>query len=147
MAITFYSEGVKVPAFRRREISAWIKAVADSYGKIVGEVTYLFCDDEMILEMNRKYLGHDYYTDIITFNQNVGDILVADIVISLDTVASNAALYDQPYETELLRVIIHGVLHLCGEDDHSEAKELAMRAAENKALSLLPADLSEVWRK
>lgn len=147
MAITFYSEGVNIPKFRRREVSRWITDVAASYGREIGEVTYLFCDDEKILEMNNKYLGHDYYTDIITFGQGVDDLLFADIVISLDTVASNAEKYRQRFETELLRVIIHGILHLCGEDDLDDESEAKMRVAENRALSMLSEDQSEMWRK
>lgn len=147
MAITFYSEGVNIPKFRRREVSRWISDVAASYGREIGEVTYLFCDDEKILEMNNKYLGHDYYTDIITFGQGVDNLLFADIVISLDTVASNAEKYGQRFETELLRVIIHGILHLCGEDDLDDESEAKMRVAENRALSMLSEDQSEMWRK
>lgn len=147
MAITFYSEGVNIPKFRRREVSRWITDVAASYGREIGEVTYLFCDDEKILEMNNKYLGHDYYTDIITFGQGVDDLLFADIVISLDTVASNAEKYGQRFETELLRVIIHGILHLCGEDDLDDESEAKMRVAENRALSMLSEDQSGMWRK
>ncbi|KGN78776.1 rRNA maturation factor [Porphyromonas cangingivalis] len=147
MAITFYSEGVNIPKFRRREVSRWITDVAASYGREIGEVTYLFCDDEKILEMNNKYLGHDYYTDIITFGQGVDNLLFADIVISLDTVASNAEKYGQRFETELLRVIIHGILHLCGEDDLDDESEAKMRVAENRALSMLSEDQSEMWRK
>ena len=147
MAITFYSENVSIPKFRRREVSRWITDVAASYDREIGEITYLFCDDEKILEMNNKYLGHDYYTDIITFGQGVDDLLFADIVISLDTVASNAEKYGQSFETELLRVIIHGVLHLCGEDDLDDESEAKMRIAENRALSMLSEDRSEMWRK
>ncbi|MDO4695799.1 rRNA maturation RNase YbeY [Porphyromonas sp.] len=147
MAITFYSENISIPKFRRREVSRWITDVAASYGCTVGDITYLFCDDETILEMNNKYLGHDYYTDIITFDQCVDDLLFADIVISLDTVASNAKAYGERFETELLRVIIHGVLHLCGEDDLTEEAEEKMRLAEDRALAMLSPDQSEMWRK
>lgn len=147
MAITFYSENVSIPKFRRREVSRWIADVAASYGREIGEITYLFCDDEKILEMNNKYLGHDYYTDIITFGQGVDNLLFADIVISLDTVASNAEKYAQRFETELFRVIIHGILHLCGEDDLDEESEAKMRIAESRALSMLSEDQSEMWRK
>lgn len=147
MAITFYSENISVPNFRRREVSRWIKQVAEGYGLRVEEVTYLFCDDEKILEINNKYLQHDYYTDIITFGQCIDGGIYADIVISLDTVASNAEKYGQTFETELFRVIIHGILHLCGEDDVDDDAEARMRLAENKALGLLSSDLSEMWRK
>lgn len=147
MAISFYSEGVTIPAFRRRVVSAWIKSVAQSYGKQVGDISYQFCDDEKILEINRKYLRHDYYTDVITFDQSIDDILFADIIISLDTVSSNAVEYQRPFEEELMRVIIHGVLHICGEDDKSPEAKVAMRAAEGKALDMLPEDKSDLWRR
>lgn len=147
MSVSFFAEGVSVPRFRRREVSAWIDKVAGGYGKKVGDIAYQFCDDEKILEMNRKYLQHDYYTDVITFDQSVGDILFADIVISLDTVRSNAQEYQQTFEEELLRVMIHGVLHTCGEDDTTPECEKSMRKAEQKALSLLPEDKRTLWRK
>lgn len=148
MAIFYYSEGVEVPPFRRRVVNEWIATVAESYGYEVGEITFQFCNDERILEVNNKYLGHNYYTDVITFVQEVEErFLFADIIISLDTVRSNAEQYGEGFERELLRVLIHGVLHLCGCDDQSEEQQQAMRAAEEKALSLLPRNLAEVWRK
>ena len=88
--ITYSVEGVKMPKIKRRETTAWIRAVAASYGKKVGEVGYLFCNDEKILEVNNEYLGHDYYTDIITFDYCEGDTLNGDLVISLDTIRTNA---------------------------------------------------------
>ena len=115
--ITYSAENVKFPKIKRRETTAWIRRVADTYGKKVGEVGYLFCDDEHILEVNREYLGHDYYTDIITFDYCEDDVLNGDLVISLDTVRSNAELFGKDYDEELHRVIIHGILHLCGIND------------------------------
>ena len=134
--ITYSSENVKMPAIRRRETSAWIKRVAESYGKRVGEVGYLFCDDEKILEVNREFLQHDYYTDIITFDYCEGDVLNGDIVISLDTVRSNAEQLGKDYEEELHRVIIHGILHLCGLNDKGPGEREQMEAAENQALAM-----------
>lgn len=134
--ITYSSENVAVPKIRRRDTTAWIKKVAESYGRRIGEVGYLFCDDEKILEVNREYLQHDFYTDIITFDYDEGDIINGDIVISLDTVRSNALLYNKTYEEELYRVIIHGILHLCGIDDKGPGEREIMEAAENKALAL-----------
>ena len=113
--ISYNSENVKMPKIRKRDTSAWIKQVAASYGRKVGEVGYLFVDDEKILEVNNEYLGHDYYTDIITFDYDEDDVINGDLVISLDTVKSNAELFGKPYEEELFRVIIHGILHLCGD--------------------------------
>ena len=110
--------------------------MAATYGKKVGEVGYLFCDDEHILEVNNEYLGHDYYTDIITFDYCEDDVLNGDLVISLDTVRTNAELFHKDYDEELHRVIIHGILHLCGQNDKGPGEREQMEAAENKALAL-----------
>lgn len=134
--ITYSSENVKMPKIRKRDTSAWIKEVAKSYGRKIGEVGYLFVDDEKILEVNNEYLGHDYYTDIITFDYDEGDQINGDLVISIDTVKSNAELFGKTYEEELFRVIIHGILHLCGINDKGPGEREIMEAAENKALEL-----------
>ena len=134
--ITYSNEGVNMPKIKRRKITAWIKDVAASYNRQVGEVGYLFCNDEKILEVNQQYLGHDYYTDIITFDYDEGDVINGDIVISLDTVRSNAAQQGTAYMDELHRVIIHGILHLCGINDKAPGEREIMEAAENKALEL-----------
>lgn len=126
-----------MPKIRKRDTSAWIKKVAASYGRKVGEIGYLFVDDEKILEVNNEYLGHDYYTDIITFDYDEDDIISGDLVISLDTVRSNAELFSKPYEEELYRVIIHGILHLCGINDKGPGEREIMEQEENKALALL----------
>ncbi|MBQ8127018.1 MAG: rRNA maturation RNase YbeY [Prevotella sp.] len=138
--ISYNTENVAFPKIRRRETTQWIRRVAQTYGKRVGEVGYLFCDDEKILEVNREYLQHDYYTDIITFDYCEGDTLNGDLVISLDTVRSNAELFHKDYAEELHRVIIHGILHLCGLNDKGPGERELMEAAENRALSLLKAD-------
>ena len=134
--ITYSTENVKMPAIRRRDTTAWIRRVADTYQKKVGEVGYLFCDDEHILEVNREYLGHDYYTDIITFDYCEGNTISGDLVISLDTVRTNAEKYRKDYDEELHRVIIHGILHLCGLNDKGPGERKQMEAAENRALAL-----------
>lgn len=134
--ITYNSEGVRMPKIKKRDTSAWIKAVAASYGRKVGEIGYLFVDDEKILEVNREYLGHDYYTDVITFDYDEDDTVSGDIVISLDTVRSNAQLFGKTYEEELYRVIIHGILHLCGINDKGPGEREIMEVAENKALAM-----------
>ena len=133
-----------MPAIRRRDTSAWIKAVAASYGKRVGSIAYIFCNDDKILEVNRQYLQHDYYTDIITFDycddelmMGKKDTISGDLFISLDTVRSNAEQQGTTYKEELHRVIIHGVLHLCGINDKGPGEREIMEAAENKALALL----------
>lgn len=125
-----------MPKIRKRDTTAWIKKVAAKYGREVGEIGYLFCDDEKILEVNREYLQHDYYTDIITFDYDEEDIISGDLVISLDTVRSNATLFGKNYEEELYRVIIHGILHLCGINDKGPGEREIMEAAENYALKI-----------
>jgi rRNA maturation RNase YbeY len=125
-----------MPKIRKRDTTAWIRRVADSYGKKVGDVGYLFCDDEHILSVNREFLQHDYYTDIITFDYSEGNVLNGDLVISLDTVSSNAELFHKAYEEELHRVIIHGILHLCGINDKGPGERELMEQAEDKALAL-----------
>jgi rRNA maturation RNase YbeY len=134
--ITYNTEGVKFPDIKKRETTSWIRRVAESYGKRVGEIGYLFVNDEKILEVNNEYLGHDYYTDIITFDYCEGNILNGDIVISLDTVFTNADKFSHPYDEELHRVIIHGILHLCGINDKGPGEREMMEAAEDKALAM-----------
>ena len=138
MAITFLSENIPFPrTIKKRKTANWIKLVAAGFGKKVDELAYLFCDDQKILEVNRQYLQHDFFTDIITFDYSEGDAIAGDIFISLETVRSNSQKYHTPYEEELHRVIIHGVLHLCGLQDKSRREQIAMREAEEKALNLL----------
>ena len=125
-----------MPSIDQQRVAAWIRAVAASYGKRVGEIAYIFCSDERILEVNRQHLQHDYYTDIITFDYCRGNRLDGDLVISLDTVRSNARQLGTDYDTELHRVIVHGVLHLCGINDKGPGERELMEAAENRALAL-----------
>lgn len=134
--IQFLAEDVEMPAINQAQICVWVEAVARSYGKKVGRVTYIFVNDERIMTVNRKFLQHDYYTDIITFDYDEGDTLNGDLVISLDTVRSNAELFHKDYDEELHRVIIHGILHLCGLNDKGPGEREQMEAAENKALAL-----------
>lgn len=142
--ITYDSDGIAMPKIRKRDTSAWIKAVAASYGRKVGDIGYMFVSDEKILEVNREYLGHDYYTDVITFDYDEDDIVSGDIVISLDTVRSNAELFGKEYDDELHRVIIHGILHLCGINDKGPGEREIMEAAENKALAMLSGSVLKV---
>lgn len=125
-----------MPAIKRRENSAWVKAVAATYGKKVGDIAYIFVDDEKILEVNRQYLQHDYYTDIITFDYTEEDVISGDLFISLDTVRTNALQVGSTYEQELNRVIIHGILHLCGINDKGPGEREIMEAAEDRALKM-----------
>ena len=125
-----------MPEMDIRKVSAWIEEVAASHSRRVGNLNYLFVDDEEILVANRQFVNHDYYTDIITFDYSRGDRISGDIMISLDTVASNAEIFGVPYFRELLRVIIHGVLHLVGINDKGPGEREIMEAAENAALEL-----------
>ena len=134
--ISYQTEGVKMPDIKKKETTGWIKEVAACYGKRVGEIAYIFCSDDKILEVNRQYLQHDYYTDIITFDYCEGDVLSGDLFISLDTVRTNAEQVGATYEEELHRVIIHGILHLCGINDKGPGEREIMEAAEDKALAL-----------
>ena len=135
--ITSNTDGVGMPKIKKRLINRWIRAVAATYGRKVGDIGYMFVDDEKILEVNNDYLGHDYYTDIITFDYDEGDIISGDLVISLDTVRTNAEQFGKEYDDELHRVIIHGILHLCGINDKGPGEREIMEANENKALALL----------
>ncbi len=137
MAITYQTEGVKLPPIKRRLVSSWIKSVAALHHKKVGEIAYVFCDDERILQINNEYLQHDYYTDIITFDYTVKDVISGDIFISLDTVKSNSVEINTLYETEIHRIIIHGVLHLCGINDKTPEEREVMTQNEDEALRLL----------
>ena len=130
-----------MPNIKKRGVTEWIKQVAANYGKRVGEVAYIFCNDEKILEVNRQYLQHDYYTDIITFDYTEGSRISGDLFISLDTVRTNAEQFaDGDYHRELHRVIIHGILHLCGINDKGPGEREQMEAAEDRALKMVISD-------
>lgn len=135
--ITYNSINVPLPPLPRSSTTAWIGRVAASYGKRVGDINYIFVDDEEILRINRQFIGHDYYTDHIGFDYCQGNILAGDTYISLDTVASNALLFGTDYMHELRRVVIHSILHLCGIDDKTPEERAAMTAAEERALGML----------
>ena len=135
--ITYNTEDVKMPVFPKRKTSAWIKSVAALHGKTVGDIAYIFCSDEKILDVNRMYLQHDYYTDIITFDYSEDNMISGDLFISLDTVCTNAEKFAVAYDSEFYRVIIHGVLHLCGIDDKAPGARAVMERYENEALQLL----------
>ena len=123
---------------KKRKTSNWLRAVAEREGRRIGEISVVFCSDPYILSVNQQYLGHDYYTDIITFDYCEGSVLSGDLIISIDTVRANAAEYGAAsFGEELSRVIVHGVLHLIGYDDHTPADQKQMRQKENEALALL----------
>ena len=134
--ITYQTDGTRMPDIKKRPTTAWIRSVAATYGMKVGDVNYIFCNDERILEVNREYLQHDYYTDIITFDYTEGNIISGDLFISLDTVRTNSEQFSTEYEEELHRTIIHGILHLCGINDKGPGEREIMEAAENKALAM-----------
>lgn len=135
--ISFLTENIKMPKLDRKAVRAWITAVAATYnGRKVGDLSYIFCNDERILEVNKEFLGHDYYTDIITFDYSEPSKISGDMFISLDTVLSNSSKFHTSYDKELMRVIIHGVLHLCGINDKGPGERAVMEAAEEKALDM-----------
>lgn len=135
--IRFFNNEVRFTINNKLLLKQWIKQVALLYGKEVGDLNVIFCSDEKLLEINRQFLGHNYYTDIITFDYCTDDTLEGELYISIDTVKANAIEYKQLFSDELHRVIIHGVLHLCGFDDHSNKQKHTMREKENEAIALL----------
>ncbi|MDX9749185.1 MAG: rRNA maturation RNase YbeY [Paludibacter sp.] len=135
--IQFLNENTDLPAINLSQVRSWIQQVAAQHGKTAGDIAYLFCDDAKILEVNRQYLQHDYYTDIITFDYSTGKVISGDIYISLDTVETNALQYKCSFDKELHRVIIHGILHLCGYDDTTPELQLKMTELENESLLML----------
>lgn len=126
-----------MPSFNVALVERWIEQVAHNHDRVLGPLTYIFCNDDKILEVNREFLRHDYYTDIITFDYSRSRMVSGDMFISLDTVASNAQLVGCTYQKELMRVIIHGVLHLCGINDKGPGEREIMEAHEDQALALL----------
>ena len=135
--IEFRSENLQMPSLDFALMREWIGLVCEAHGFVAGNINYLFCSDEHILKVNREFISHDYYTDIITFGYARGRRVGGDVVISLETVASNAKLVGEEFMTELRRVIIHGVLHLCGIDDKGPGEREIMEREENEALRML----------
>ncbi|MCE5330820.1 MAG: rRNA maturation RNase YbeY [Bacteroidales bacterium] len=135
--IQYVAENIKMPVIEKHKLNRWIKEIAADYGKKTGDIAYIFCTDERILEMNKQYLDHDYYTDIITFDYTEGNTISGDIFISLDTVKSNSEEFGTGFEAELHRILIHGVLHLCGQDDKTPLLRAEMTEKENRALEKL----------
>lgn len=135
--ICFTAEEIEMPAIDQRRVSGWIRAVAAGYGFSVGELQYIFCSDERELEVNRQFLQHDYYTDVITFDYSTASTISGDIFISLDTVRSNAEEVGVEYIDELHRIIIHGALHLTGQGDKTPETKAEMTRKEEEALTLL----------
>ena len=134
--VSFFTEDIAFPFKEKRLTSRWLKFVASSETKKLGDVAVIFCSDNYILDVNLKYLQHDYYTDIITFDYCEGDTLSGDLFISIDSVRENASFYGTEFADELNRVMVHGLLHLIGYDDHTEEDIAVMRSKENYYLSL-----------
>lgn len=135
--VVFEAEGVEMPALDREMVKKWVVGVAGKFGKTVGTLTYIFCNDEKILQVNREFLKHDYYTDIITFDYSTRRRISGDMFISLDTIRSNAEMLGRTYDDELRRVVIHGVLHLLGINDKGPGEREVMERHEDEALSML----------
>jgi len=135
--IIFNSDSIEMPALDERKVNRWIRAVAADYGFAVGNINYIFCSDERELAINREFLGHDYYTDVITFDYSTESTLNGDIFISLDTVRSNSEMVGVSFEQELHRILIHGVLHLTGQGDKTPETKAQMTEKENNALAKL----------
>lgn len=136
MAIRFSVQDVHFELENEQNLKKWISNVVLRRGKAVGNISYLFCDDNYLLGVNRQYLNHDTYTDIITFDYVVGNLVSGDIMISVDRVGENAEKFGVPFEQELHRVVIHGVLHLLGQGDKIDSEAAEMRRLENEALAL-----------
>lgn len=134
--ITYNSLSLPLPAFDTAATTSWVCRVAQTHGKMIGEINYIFCNDEEILDINRQYLQHDYYTDIITFDYGRDNIISGDLYISLDTIRTNAEQFAKDPEEEFFRVLIHGVLHLVGINDKGPGEREIMEAAEDAALAI-----------
>lgn len=135
--IEWETQNVELPELDYPMLEKWIGEVARAHDRILGQLVYIFCDDDKIIDVNRQFLNHDYFTDIITFDYSRGKLISGDMFISLDTVRSNALMVGASFDNELLRVIIHGVLHLCGINDKGPGEREVMEANEDDALSLL----------
>ncbi len=137
MSISLYSEDVAFPKIKKRNTGAWLRSVIEAEGKKVGDISFIFCSDEYLLDINRKYLDHDYFTDIITFDYVEGLTISGDIFISVDRVSENCVTYKCSFEEELNRILAHGVLHLLGYKDKSEADKKVMTGKEDYCLKKL----------
>lgn len=134
--ILYYYEDIDFQFRNKTRTNRWLRLVAESEIKRIGDISIIFCSDNYILDVNQKYLQHDYFTDIITFDYCEGDRLSGDLFISVDSVRENSIEYGTDFSDELNRVIVHGLLHLIGYDDHTEADVAVMRKKENYYLSL-----------
>lgn len=127
----------EMPPIRQQQVSDWVHRVAALHQRRVGDISFIFVDDEEMLRVNREYIGHDYYTDHIGFDYSQGSSISGDIYIGVDTVRTNSGKFSRPYPEELHRVIIHGVLHLCGFKDKTPRERARMQKAEDEALAIM----------
>jgi len=134
MAITFHSDGAKIPDLKRLQVKAWIKQVVRQHEKKTGDIAYIFCSEKKIVELNQQYLRHNYVTDIITFDYSEKNAISGDIFISIDTVRENATDHGTTFSNELNRVMIHGILHLCGINDRTAEEKAEMRRKEEEGM-------------
>ena len=134
--IRYFQEDIRFDLKQKMQNNRWLKMVAGSEMRRIGAVNIIFCSDNYILDVNMRYLQHDYFTDIITFDYCEGDKLSGDLFISVDSVRENALYYGTEFEDELNRVMVHGILHLIGYDDHTEEEQKVMREKEDYYLSL-----------
>ena len=142
MAIHFFFDGVSFQLNGKRKISQWIRQVAAAEEKKTGSLSYIFVSDEIIRDLNKKYLQHDDNTDIITFDNSSGDTISGEMYISIGTVRINAKEYQASFREELFRVMLHGALHLCGYKDKSISEQEEMRSKEEKYLNEIHRDVS-----
>lgn len=135
--IEFHFEDIVIPDFNPEFFRLWITNIVELHQKEIGELNYIFCSDDYILDINKQHLNHDYFTDIITFNYNAGDVVSGDVFISYDTIISNALEFSNgSVVDELDRVVIHGVLHLIGFNDKTDKDQLEMTKQEDASLVL-----------
>ena len=134
MSISYHAENVSKPKLKYRIVSNWLKQVIYKFGCITGDLTYIFCSDEYLKEINSRYLRHDYYTDIVTFDYNEGNIVSGDMFISVNRVKENSERFKCDLNDEFLRVMVHGLLHLLGYNDGSDLERETMRELENECI-------------
>lgn len=134
--INFHGQDVPLPELNFKLVSSWLKEISTSENTSIKRINYIFCSDDFLLEINKQHLQHDYYTDIITFNLSESEKVESDIYISIDRVKDNASNFKSNYQTELLRVIAHGLLHLIGYNDKTKDEQIIMRKKEDACLSL-----------
>ena len=134
--VSYFTQDTDFKFKSKRLTSQWLKQVAQAESKKLGAVSIIFCSDNYLLDINKEYLNHDYFTDIITFDYCEGNLISGDLFISIDSVKDNAVFYKSCFEDELNRVIVHGVLHLIGYDDHTESDIAQMRSKEDFYLNV-----------